>query len=117
MGFWSGLKNFGSKILGGIKKAAGWVAPILNKVLGTLAGPVSTLHPGVGAVMEPMALENDETIRLELLFLTKKMSKGLDQYDNAIEDIIRDQRGSAEFQPALVSYLGSGPFGSSPCNI
>ncbi|KAA6391500.1 MAG: hypothetical protein EZS28_012968, partial [Streblomastix strix] len=22
MGFWSGLKNFGSKILGGIKKAA-----------------------------------------------------------------------------------------------
>ncbi|KAA6375552.1 MAG: hypothetical protein EZS28_028921 [Streblomastix strix] len=51
MGFWSGLKNFGTKILGGIKKAASWVAPTLNKVLGTLAGPVSTLHPGVCAVM------------------------------------------------------------------
>ncbi|KAA6399007.1 MAG: hypothetical protein EZS28_005466 [Streblomastix strix] len=51
MGFWSGLKNFGSKILCGIKKAAGWVGPTLNKVLSTLAGSVSTLHPGVGAVM------------------------------------------------------------------
>ncbi|KAA6378453.1 MAG: hypothetical protein EZS28_026023 [Streblomastix strix] len=38
-------------MLEGIKKAAGWVAPTLNKVLRTLAGPVSTLHPGVGAVM------------------------------------------------------------------
>ncbi|KAA6370245.1 MAG: hypothetical protein EZS28_034228 [Streblomastix strix] len=51
MDFWSGLKNFGSKILGGIKKAAGWVAPTLKKVLDTLEGPVSTLHPGVAAVM------------------------------------------------------------------
>ncbi|KAA6396316.1 MAG: hypothetical protein EZS28_008154, partial [Streblomastix strix] len=31
------LKNFGSKIFGGITEAAGWVAPTLNKVLGTLA--------------------------------------------------------------------------------
>ncbi|KAA6399963.1 MAG: hypothetical protein EZS28_004502 [Streblomastix strix] len=51
MDFWSGLKNFGSKILGGITKAAGWVAPTLNKVLGTLAGPVCMIHPGVGAAM------------------------------------------------------------------
>ncbi|KAA6366051.1 MAG: hypothetical protein EZS28_038423 [Streblomastix strix] len=51
MGFCSILKNFGSKILSGITEAAGWVAPTLNKVLGTLAGPVSMIHPGVGAAM------------------------------------------------------------------
>ncbi|KAA6397598.1 MAG: hypothetical protein EZS28_006875 [Streblomastix strix] len=27
------LKNFGSKILGGIKKVAGWIAPTLHKVM------------------------------------------------------------------------------------
>ncbi|KAA6352983.1 MAG: hypothetical protein EZS28_051490, partial [Streblomastix strix] len=48
---WSGLKNFGSKILGGITKAAGWVAPTLNKVLGTLAGPVSMINPAIGSAM------------------------------------------------------------------
>ncbi|KAA6355011.1 MAG: hypothetical protein EZS28_049463 [Streblomastix strix] len=51
MGFWSGLKNFGSKIFGGITKAAGWVAPTLNKVLGTLAGPVSMINPAIGSAM------------------------------------------------------------------
>ncbi|KAA6387224.1 MAG: hypothetical protein EZS28_017251 [Streblomastix strix] len=51
MGFWSRFKNFGSKILGGIKKSAGWVASTLNKVLGTLAGPVGTMDPGIGAAM------------------------------------------------------------------
>ncbi|KAA6355604.1 MAG: hypothetical protein EZS28_048869 [Streblomastix strix] len=51
MGFWSGLKNFGSIILERITKAACWVAPTLNKVLSTLAGPVSMFHPGVGAAM------------------------------------------------------------------
>ncbi|KAA6390908.1 MAG: hypothetical protein EZS28_013566 [Streblomastix strix] len=51
MGFFSGIKNFGSKILNGIKKAAGWVAPTLHKVMGTLSGPVSMLHPGAGQIM------------------------------------------------------------------
>ncbi|KAA6373463.1 MAG: hypothetical protein EZS28_031011 [Streblomastix strix] len=51
MGFFRGLKNFGSKILGGIKKVAGWVAPTLHKVMGTLSGPVSMLHPGAGQIM------------------------------------------------------------------
>ncbi|KAA6389585.1 MAG: hypothetical protein EZS28_014891 [Streblomastix strix] len=41
MGFFSGLKNFGSKILGGIKKDACWVVPTLHKVMETLSGPVS----------------------------------------------------------------------------
>ncbi|KAA6371175.1 MAG: hypothetical protein EZS28_033298, partial [Streblomastix strix] len=35
----------------GALKAAGWMPPTLNKVLGTQAGPVETLHSGVGAVM------------------------------------------------------------------
>ncbi|KAA6362875.1 MAG: hypothetical protein EZS28_041599 [Streblomastix strix] len=51
MGFWSGLKNFGSKILSGITKAAGWVAPTLNKVLGTLAAQVSMIHPAIGSAI------------------------------------------------------------------
>ncbi|KAA6317228.1 MAG: hypothetical protein EZS28_055132 [Streblomastix strix] len=51
MGFFSGLKNFGSKILNGIKKTAGWVAPTLSKVMGALSGPVSMLHPGIGGIM------------------------------------------------------------------
>ncbi|KAA6310087.1 MAG: hypothetical protein EZS28_056379 [Streblomastix strix] len=51
MGFFSGLKNFGSKILTGVKKAASWLAPTVQKVMGALSGPVSTLHPGIGAIM------------------------------------------------------------------
>ncbi|KAA6403680.1 MAG: hypothetical protein EZS28_000793 [Streblomastix strix] len=51
MGFWSGLSNFGSKVLRGVKKAAGWVALTLNNVLGTLAGPLSTLNPAKEAAM------------------------------------------------------------------
>ncbi|KAA6394611.1 MAG: hypothetical protein EZS28_009858 [Streblomastix strix] len=51
MGFFSGLKNFGSKILDGIEKVAGQVAPNLHKVMGTLSGPISMLHPGAGQMM------------------------------------------------------------------
>ncbi|KAA6391420.1 MAG: hypothetical protein EZS28_013056 [Streblomastix strix] len=51
MGFFIGLKNFGSKILDGIKKVAGWVAPMLHNVMGTLSGLVSMLHPGAGQIM------------------------------------------------------------------
>jgi hypothetical protein len=51
MGFLSGLKNIGSKILGGIKKAAGWVAPTVHKIMGIAAGPVSMLNPAVGGGM------------------------------------------------------------------
>jgi hypothetical protein len=51
MGFFSGLRNFGSKILGGVKKAASWIAPTLHKVMGVAAGPASLIHPGVGAAM------------------------------------------------------------------
>ncbi|KAA6386187.1 MAG: hypothetical protein EZS28_018285 [Streblomastix strix] len=52
MGFFSGLKNFGSKILNGIKKTADWVAPTLSKVMGALAGPVSTLHLGIRGIID-----------------------------------------------------------------
>ncbi|KAA6361912.1 MAG: hypothetical protein EZS28_042560 [Streblomastix strix] len=45
------LTNFGSKILGGIKKVAGWVSPTLHKVMSTLAPAVGTLHPGIGGIM------------------------------------------------------------------
>ncbi|KAA6392454.1 MAG: hypothetical protein EZS28_012019 [Streblomastix strix] len=51
MGFFSGLKKFGSKILNGIKKTADWVSPTLSKVMGALAGPVSRLHPGIGGII------------------------------------------------------------------
>ncbi|KAA6309913.1 MAG: hypothetical protein EZS28_056413, partial [Streblomastix strix] len=60
MGFWSGLKNFGSKILGGITKAAGWVAPTMNKLLGTLAGPVSMINPAIGTAMGVGKMDKDD---------------------------------------------------------
>ncbi|KAA6398412.1 MAG: hypothetical protein EZS28_006057, partial [Streblomastix strix] len=47
----SGARNFGSKLLGGIKKVVDWVAPTLHKVIDTLSGPVSMLHPGAGQIM------------------------------------------------------------------
>ncbi|KAA6377443.1 MAG: hypothetical protein EZS28_027030 [Streblomastix strix] len=51
MGFFSRIANFGSKILGGVKKAAQWVAPALHKVLSTISGPVSMLHPAIGGAL------------------------------------------------------------------
>ncbi|KAA6397821.1 MAG: hypothetical protein EZS28_006654 [Streblomastix strix] len=51
MGFFSGIANFGSKILGGVKKAAQWVAPALHKVLSTISGPVGMIHPGIGGAL------------------------------------------------------------------
>ncbi|KAA6383865.1 MAG: hypothetical protein EZS28_020608 [Streblomastix strix] len=51
MGFFSGIANIGSKILGGIKQAAQWVAPTLHKVLSTISGPVGMIHPGIGGAL------------------------------------------------------------------
>ncbi|KAA6372902.1 MAG: hypothetical protein EZS28_031570 [Streblomastix strix] len=51
MGFFYGIANFGSKILGGVKKAAQWVAPALHKVLSTISGPVGMIHPGIGGAL------------------------------------------------------------------
>ncbi|KAA6400505.1 MAG: hypothetical protein EZS28_003961 [Streblomastix strix] len=66
MGFRFGLKNFGSKILESITKAADWVAPTFNKVLGTLAAPVSMIHPAIGSAMEvgaKLAAQMEQTVR------------------------------------------------------
>ncbi|KAA6372827.1 MAG: hypothetical protein EZS28_031646 [Streblomastix strix] len=51
MGFFSGIANFGSKILGGVKKAAQWVAPAIHKILSTVSGPVSMIHPAIGGAL------------------------------------------------------------------
>ncbi|KAA6385208.1 MAG: hypothetical protein EZS28_019265 [Streblomastix strix] len=51
MGFFSGIANIGSKILGGIKHAAQWVAPTLHKVLSTISGPVGMILPGIGGAL------------------------------------------------------------------
>ncbi|KAA6363585.1 MAG: hypothetical protein EZS28_040888, partial [Streblomastix strix] len=51
MGFFSKIANFGSKILGGVKHAAQWVAPALHKVLQTVSGPAGMIHPGIGAAL------------------------------------------------------------------
>ncbi|KAA6392680.1 MAG: hypothetical protein EZS28_011795 [Streblomastix strix] len=45
------MANFRSKILGGVKKAAQWVAPALHKVLSTISGPVGMIHPGIGGAL------------------------------------------------------------------
>ncbi|KAA6360025.1 MAG: hypothetical protein EZS28_044448, partial [Streblomastix strix] len=44
-------ENFGSKILGGVKQAAQWIAPTLHKVLSTETGPVGMIHPGIGGAL------------------------------------------------------------------
>jgi hypothetical protein len=51
MGFWSGLKNFGSKILGGISSASKWLPSTLHKVLGTVAGPIGMINPAIGGAL------------------------------------------------------------------
>ncbi|KAA6385731.1 MAG: hypothetical protein EZS28_018742 [Streblomastix strix] len=51
MGFFSGIANFGSKILGGIKHAVQWIAPTLHKVLSTMYGPVGMIHPSIGGAL------------------------------------------------------------------
>ncbi|KAA6389545.1 MAG: hypothetical protein EZS28_014928 [Streblomastix strix] len=51
MGFFSNIANFGSKILGGVKHVAQWIAPTLHKVLSTVAGPVGMIHPGIGGAL------------------------------------------------------------------
>ncbi|KAA6399281.1 MAG: hypothetical protein EZS28_005189 [Streblomastix strix] len=51
MGFFSKIANFGSKILGGVKHAAQWIAPALHKVLTTVSGPAGMIHPGIGAAL------------------------------------------------------------------
>ncbi|KAA6359183.1 MAG: hypothetical protein EZS28_045290, partial [Streblomastix strix] len=51
MGFFSKIANFGSKILGGVKHEAQWIAPTLHKDLSTVAGPVGMIHPGTGGAL------------------------------------------------------------------
>ncbi|KAA6395044.1 MAG: hypothetical protein EZS28_009428 [Streblomastix strix] len=51
MGFFSGIANFGSKILIGFNKAAQWVAPALHKVLSTISGPVGMIYPAIGGAL------------------------------------------------------------------
>ncbi|KAA6402463.1 MAG: hypothetical protein EZS28_002011 [Streblomastix strix] len=51
MGFFSKIANFGSKILGGVKHVAQWIAPTLHKVLSTVASRVGMFHPGIGGAL------------------------------------------------------------------
>ncbi|KAA6375359.1 MAG: hypothetical protein EZS28_029115 [Streblomastix strix] len=51
MGFFSGIANFGSKILGGVKNVTKWVAPALHKVLSTISGPIVMIHPAIGGAL------------------------------------------------------------------
>ncbi|KAA6355696.1 MAG: hypothetical protein EZS28_048777 [Streblomastix strix] len=51
MGFFSKISNFRTKILGGVKNAAQWIAPTLHKILSTVAGPVGMIHLGIGGTL------------------------------------------------------------------
>ncbi|KAA6390197.1 MAG: hypothetical protein EZS28_014275 [Streblomastix strix] len=51
MDFFSGITNFGSKILIRIKNVTKWVAPALHKVLSTISGPVGMIHPAIGGAL------------------------------------------------------------------
>ncbi|KAA6362226.1 MAG: hypothetical protein EZS28_042246, partial [Streblomastix strix] len=50
MGFWSGLKNFGSINLHGVTSAAKWVAPVLHKVMGAVAPTIGAINPTAGMI-------------------------------------------------------------------
>ncbi|KAA6372478.1 MAG: hypothetical protein EZS28_031995 [Streblomastix strix] len=50
MSFWSGLKNFGSKILHCVTSAAKWVAPVLHKVMGAVSGPLGAINSTAGMI-------------------------------------------------------------------
>ncbi|KAA6387798.1 MAG: hypothetical protein EZS28_016673 [Streblomastix strix] len=43
--------NFESKIVGGDKKVAQWVARTLCKVLSTIQGPIGMIHPAIGSAL------------------------------------------------------------------
>ncbi|KAA6399393.1 MAG: hypothetical protein EZS28_005079 [Streblomastix strix] len=64
MGFFSGIANFGSKILGVVKKVAQWVAPAMHKILPTISGPVGMIHPGIGGTLGAGANHADAIDRL-----------------------------------------------------
>ncbi|KAA6403682.1 MAG: hypothetical protein EZS28_000795 [Streblomastix strix] len=51
MGLFSGIANFGAKILTGFKKAVQWFAPALHKVISTISGPVGMIHLGIGGAI------------------------------------------------------------------
>ncbi|KAA6371113.1 MAG: hypothetical protein EZS28_033360 [Streblomastix strix] len=50
MRFWSGFKNFGSKILHGVISAAKWVAPVLHKIIGAVSGPLGAINPAADMI-------------------------------------------------------------------
>ncbi|KAA6380132.1 MAG: hypothetical protein EZS28_024340 [Streblomastix strix] len=50
MGFWSELKNFGSKILHGVTSATKWVVPVLHKDKGAVSGPIGGISPTAGMI-------------------------------------------------------------------
>ncbi|KAA6374639.1 MAG: hypothetical protein EZS28_029834 [Streblomastix strix] len=77
MGFFSGIANFGSKILGGVKKAAQWVAPALHKILSTVSGPVSMIHPAIGGALGAGA--NLAGIQESTIIIFVKMNNSLSQ--------------------------------------
>ncbi|KAA6356018.1 MAG: hypothetical protein EZS28_048455, partial [Streblomastix strix] len=51
MSFFSRITNFGSKILGGVQKAAQLVAPALQKVLSTISGPDGMIQLEIGGAL------------------------------------------------------------------
>ncbi|KAA6383410.1 MAG: hypothetical protein EZS28_021064 [Streblomastix strix] len=51
IGFFSGIANFGSKILRSVKKAAQWITSALYKVLSTILGLVGMIHPAIGGAL------------------------------------------------------------------
>ncbi|KAA6394494.1 MAG: hypothetical protein EZS28_009977 [Streblomastix strix] len=50
MEFWSGLKNFGSKILHGVTSAAKRVALVLHKVMIAVSRPLGVINPTAGMI-------------------------------------------------------------------
>ncbi|KAA6380034.1 MAG: hypothetical protein EZS28_024438, partial [Streblomastix strix] len=92
MGFFSKIANFGSKILGGVKHAAQWVAPALHNVLLKVAGPVGMLHPGIEAALGAVYAANNQIIGGQASdFALKIAADGLLTVKNLKQELARQQ--------------------------
>ncbi|KAA6399054.1 MAG: hypothetical protein EZS28_005423 [Streblomastix strix] len=51
MDFFSGIANFGLRILGDVKQSAQQIAPALHKVLLIIQCPIEMIHPRIGVAL------------------------------------------------------------------
>ncbi|KAA6403491.1 MAG: hypothetical protein EZS28_000989 [Streblomastix strix] len=77
MVFFSGISNFGSKILTGMKNVTKQVASELHKVSTTISGPVGMIHPGIGRALGAGANLASAMDRLQIRTVRQLITKDI----------------------------------------